>query len=307
MLKGLYIAGTNDYTIPADVMNILNSKMLDVCEIDGLGRPSADLYTTELVGTDASVYSGQTVKSRQITLSVKPRNDLERMKLYRLLGYGQKKRLFFENDAGIYWIDGYVKSATYAAKPAQRAEIEIPIFCPYPWFRSIEARQKAFAFGGDAITLQHNGDMPAGIKIYAPAQLAGRMIGFTLESGENRIEYGSNEVYSNSGGSTAYTLICETTPGVHRFHAAKSIRDIKITGGWITVPADDSIDLSADIRYIGSGTFTVEQSPLRTVTNDGNMVIISQNIASKGETVTPEPVEISKIGYAIWHDTWSGI
>ena len=64
MLKGLYIAGTTDYIIPADVMNILNSKMLDVCEIDGLGRPSADLYTTELVGADASVYSGQTVKSR---------------------------------------------------------------------------------------------------------------------------------------------------------------------------------------------------------------------------------------------------
>lgn len=306
MLKGFYVTGTNNYSIKGAV-NLIPIERHGIREIDGIGRPEAVMYTADKVGVDASSYGGQTVKSRTITISVDAQNETYLMQLYKLLGYGKANRFFFEKDSGTYWIDGYVKGIPRSQGISDRAELEIPIFCPYPWFRSIEARQKAFAFGGDAITLQHNGDMPAGIKIYAPAQLAGRMIGFTLESGENRIEYGSNEVYSNSGGSTAYTLICETTPGVHRFHAAKSIRDIKITGDWITVPADDSIDLSADIRYIGSGTFTVEQSPLCTVTNDGNMVIISQNIASKGETVTPEPVEISKIGYAIWHDTWSGI
>ena len=240
MLKGLYIAGTNDYTIPADAMNILNSKMLDVCEIDGLGRPSANLYTTELVGADASVYSGQTVKSRQITLSVKPRNDLERMRLYRLLGYGQKKRLFFENDAGIYWIDGYVKSATYAAKPAQRAEIEIPVFCPYPWFRSLLAHKVDVPFG-TSFTARQSGDICAGIGASVEINTAGNMTAFGLsDSAGNAITYTSSGRYKLTGANGHIQLV-NTTPGAHAFFNAKAIQDISVTKNWVTVPPNGEI------------------------------------------------------------------
>lgn len=238
MLKGLYIAGTNDYTIPADAMNILNSKMLDVCEIDGLGRPSADLYTTELVGADASVYSGQTVKSRQITLSAKPRNDSERMRLYRLLGYGQKKRLFFENDAGIYWIDGYVKSATYAAKPAQRTEIEIPIFCPYPWFRSLRAHEVSVPFG-TSFSARQAGDIRAGIAAYAEMAAGGKLRTFELSDNVgNTVSYRSSSYYQHVG-AKGYVRLVDTTPGAHGFMSAKAIQDITLANDWVTVPADE--------------------------------------------------------------------
>lgn len=253
MLKGLYIAGTNDYTIPADAMNILNSKMLDVCEIDGLGRPSADLYTTELVGADASVYSGQTVKSRQITLSAKPRNDSERMRLYRLLGYGQKKRLFFENDAGIYWIDGYVKSATYAAKPAQRTEIEIPIFCPYPWFRSLRAHEVSVPFG-TSFSAQQAGDICAGIRVGVEINTAGDMTAFGLsDSTGNAITYTSSGRYKLTG-AKGYVQLVNTTPGAHAFFNAKAIQDIGVTNSWVTVPPnDESVMITA--------TFNTNETP----------------------------------------------
>ncbi len=253
MLKGLYIAGTNDYIIPAGAMNILNSKMLDVCEIDGLGRPSADLYTTELVGADASVYSGQTVKSRQITLSVKTRNDTERMELYRLLGYGQKKRLFFENDTGIYWIDGYAKGATYAAKPAQRAEIEIPIFCPYPWFRSLRAHEVSVPFG-TSFSAWQAGDICAGIRASVEINTAGDMTAFGLsDSTGNAITYTSSGRYKLTG-AKGYVQLVNTTPGAHAFFNAKAIQDISVTNDWVTVPPNDG-------SVIITATFNTDKTP----------------------------------------------
>lgn len=238
MLKGLYIGGTNDYTIPASASNMLNNKTLDVCEIDGLGRPSADLYTTELVGADASVYSGQTVKSRSITLSVKPRGDAGRMALYRMLGYGQKKRIFLESDTGVYWIDGYVKGATYAAKPAQQSEIEIPIFCPYPWFRSLKAHEVFVPFG-TSFSAQQAGDIRAGLDVYVGVNTAGKMGSFGLsDSKGNAVSYHSNSYYQITG-AKGYVRLVDTTPGAHGFITAKAIQNITLTNDWVTVPPDE--------------------------------------------------------------------
>lgn len=239
MLKGLYIAGTND-TIPADAMNILNSKMLDVCEIDGLGRPSAELYTTELVGADASVYGTQSVKNRTITLSIQTRSNADRMELYRRFGYGNKRRLFLENDTGVYWIDGYVKGATYAAKPAKLTELEIPIFCPYPWFRSLLAHKVDVPFGTSFIA-QQRGDICAGIGASVEINTAGNMTAFALsDSAGNAITYTSSGRYKLTG-AKGYIQLVNTTPGAHAFFNAKAIQDISVTKSWVTVPPNGEI------------------------------------------------------------------
>lgn len=238
MLKGFYSIPAGSAAIPAGSPNLIHIDRFGIREIDGVGRPQADMYTTELVGADASVYSGQTVKSRQITLSVKPRNDLERMKLYRLLGYGQKKRLFFENDAGIYWIDGYVKSATYAAKPAQRVEIEIPIFCPYPWFRSLRAHEVSAPYG-TSFSARQAGDIRAGIVAYAEMAAGGKLRTFELSDNVgNAVSYRSSSYYQHVG-TKGYVRLVDTTPGAHGFITTKAIQDITLTNDWVTVPPDE--------------------------------------------------------------------
>ena len=59
MLKGFYVAPAGATTIPSTSPNLIHIDKFGIREIDGIGRPEAELYTTELVGADASIYSGQ--------------------------------------------------------------------------------------------------------------------------------------------------------------------------------------------------------------------------------------------------------
>ncbi len=239
MLKGLYVTDVSS-SIPATADNLINSGVLDVTEIDGLGRPSAELYTTELVGADASVYGTQSVKNRTITLSIQTRSNADRMELYRRFGYGNKRRLFLENDTGVYWIDGYVKGATYAAKPAKLTELEIPIFCPYPWFRSLLAHKVDVPFGTSFIA-QQRGDICAGIGASVEINTAGNMTAFALsDSAGNAITYTSSGRYKLTG-AKGYIQLVNTTPGAHAFFNAKAIQDISVTKSWVTVPPNSEI------------------------------------------------------------------
>lgn len=274
MLKGLYITDVNNQTIPSDAINLVNNTELDLREVDGLGRPDAELYTQEKVAVDASFYSGQTVKSRTITLSVKTKNDLYRMVLYRMLGYNDKRRIFVETDAGVYWIDGYVKGATYAAKPAARQEIEIPIFCPYPWFRSAR-RHKRLVMLNKRNTVYdccNNGDIQAGIQIYSTE-------GSDLMVRNLFASAGNNTVKFSTAIPTFYTeqTLLDTTPGNHT-----------IAGGWRGVSPSD-ITITGGMPVLNPG---VSQLIEVEVTADG---------ANPIESIENAECLLS------WYDTWSGI
>ena len=267
MLKGLYITNANNETIPSDAINLVNNTELDLREVDGLGRPDAEMYTQEKIAVDASFYSGQTVKSRTITLSVKTQNDLYRMILYRMLGYNDKRRIFVETDAGVYWIDGYVKGATYAAKPAVRQEVEISIFCPYPWFRSQSLNKVPVALDGQYNSvgmLSNAGDVPAGIQLWYPAGHADTITSIECSGGSGALEL-SEEIRVES--LSKDTLLLDTTPGDYYIcddvHGI-SIENVEIYG---YLPTINPAALPVNVRAVGAST----------------------------------------TGYIGWYDTWSGI
>lgn len=261
MLKGLYIdswvGGVRDEKIPSGAVNLVNNKDFDLREVDGLGRPDAEMYTQDKVSVDASFYSGQTIKSRTITLTVKTRNDFCRMQLYHMLGYGDKRCIFVETDAGTFWIEGYVKGASYTAKPAERQEIEISIFCPYPWFQSAQYHEQPITYGGGSVSVSQNGDVCAGVEMYLPSTFVGVLAQFGLSSSDGTgFEYGSDEYQHLNGGSNSPVLLADTTPGNHRFLAKKAIRDIALTNGWCTVPtAGKAVALTATIATVSGLSF----------------------------------------------------
>ena len=237
MLKGLYVTQPNTLVIPSSTPDLLDSEFWGVCEVDGLGRPDATTYTTDRVGTDASFWSGLTVKSRKITLSVDAQADIYKMQLYKLLGYGEKRRMFFETDTGTYWIDGYTTGMKYTASPSAVSEFEIPFYCPYPWFRSAQYHEQPITYGGGSVSVSQNGDVCAGVEMYLPSTFVGVLAQFGLSSSDGTsFEYGSDEYQHLNGSSTSPVLLADTTPGNHRFLVKKAIRDIALTNGWCTVP-----------------------------------------------------------------------
>lgn len=249
MLKGLYVTDVSR-SIPATADNLINSRGLDVMEIDGLGRPNAELHTTELVGADASVYGTQSVKNRTITLSIQTRSNADRMGLYSRFECGKKKRLFFENDTGVYWIDGYVKGATYAAKPAQLTELEIPVFCPYPWFRSLRPHTQDFVFG-NAVTIRQNGDIRAGVRIYATLDVTEKLTNFSVrDEVGNKVTYNSDIAYLPV--AKAKRLLIDTTPGAHAFLRLKDVQNIRIENDWVTVPVGESTTITTSINAVNA-------------------------------------------------------
>ena len=251
MLKGFYSIPAGSAAIPAGSPNLIHIDRFGIREIDGVGRPQADMYTTELVGADASVYSGQTVKNRTITLSVDAQNEYAARELYRQFPYNTKRRFVFETDYDTYFIDGIAKGMPRTQGTSRRSEFEIPIFCPYPWFRSLRAHSKSFTFGKEFGTVQ-NGDVRAGIKIYANLSTQAKLTTFTIIDGNgNEIRYNADIVYTPTHAGN--TLLIDTTPGLHSFLRLKATKDIRIINDWVTVPVGkEGTSITASMNAIGA-------------------------------------------------------
>lgn len=251
MLKGFYSIPAGSAAIPAGSPNLIHIDRFGIREIDGVGRPQADMYTTELVGADASVYSGQTVKNRTITLSVDAQNEYAARELYRQFPYNTKRRFVFETDYDTYFIDGIAKGMPRTQGTSRRSEFEIPIFCPYPWFRSLKAHSKSFTFGKEFGTAQ-NGDVCAGIKIYANLSTQAKLTTFTIVDGKgNEIRYNADIVYMPPHAGNA--LLVDTTPGLHSFLRLKAAKDIRIINDWVTVPVGkEGTSITASMNAIGA-------------------------------------------------------
>lgn len=251
MLKGFYSMPAGSAAIPAGSPNLIHIDRYGIREIDGVGRPAADMYTTELVGADASVYSGQTVKNRTITLSVDAQNEYAARELYRQFPYNTKRRFVFETDYDTYFIDGIAKGMPRTQGTSRRSEFEIPIFCPYPWFRSLKAHSKSFTFGKEFGTAQ-NGDVCAGIKIYANLSTQAKLTTFTIVDGKgNEIRYNADIVYTPPHAGNA--LLVDTTPGLHSFLRLKAAKDIRIINDWVTVPVGkEGTSITASMNAIGA-------------------------------------------------------
>lgn len=254
MLNGLYVTEPKTLIIPPEAPNLLDNESWGICEIDGLGRPEAEqLYTTELVGADASIYSGQSVKSRIVTLSVDAQDEYSMRALYKQFPYNTKRRLIFETEYDTYFIDCIAKGMPRTQGISNRAEFEISIFCPYPWFRSLRPHKKNFTFG-DAVDIEQDGDICAGVRIYANLGLTEKLTNFSIsDQTGNKITYESDIAYIPAAAGNR--LLIDTTPGAHAFLRLKDVQNIRIKNNWVTVPVGERTTITTSINAVNaSGT-----------------------------------------------------
>ena len=269
MLKGFYVTDTTEHILPQGAVNLIESDKYGIREVDGLGRPDAEMYTNSIAGADASFYIGQTVKSRTITLSVDAQNDFYRMELYKLFGYGKKKRIFLETNTGTYWIDAYAKGMTYATKPAIRTEFEIPIFCPYPWFRSVKCHEKQLKTN-EQVTIHdcsHSGDICAGLQLRSALYVDVLVEQISMENRNNAVSFDTRVATFGEE-----IVLLDTTPGEHVF-----------AGGWRMTPPSNS-------KITGA-------MPTLLPYESQNIIIYVNSAGSYEEDVC----------FLRWYDTWSGV
>lgn len=251
MLKGFYSIPAGATAIPAGSPNLIHIDRYGIREIDGVGRPEADMYTTELVGADASTYSSQAVKSRTITLSVDAQDEYSMRTLYKQFPYNTKRRLIFETEYDTYFIEGIAKGMPRTQGISNRAEFEIPIFCPYPWFRSLRPHTQDFVFG-NAVTIKQDGDIRAGVRIYVALDVTEKLTFFSVhDEVGNKITYNSDIAYLPV--AKAKRLLIDTTPGAHTFLRLKDIQNIRIENDWVTVPVGEDTTITTSINAVGAG------------------------------------------------------
>lgn len=253
MLRHLYVGDPDDGLSGAD--DLLDTRTFGTIKITGLGRPAADLSRFAYAGIDASHVSGMSIPSRTITMEVDTQNECQRMRLYRVMPFRKLLRFWIVNDTGIYWIDGYAKELPYDEIGHDISSFEIPVFCPYPWFRSEKLHEKEIIVGAsELVHLEQSGDAPTGILVYAQGSLSdlGKITSFSLEDGTGDYFTASvNFVSSIIVPGIQRSLLVDTTPdgnlGTSGKFDAQYLASIDMSDDLITVEPDTGVDVTLDV------------------------------------------------------------
>lgn len=252
MLKHIYVAAPSGTSIPADAVNLMDPSAFGTIKVTGLGRPDVNLYSFAYAGIDASCVSGMSITSRTITLEVDTQNEYQRMRLYRTLPYKNARRIWFVNDTGAYWIDGYTIDIAYDEEGHEISSFEITVFCPYPWFRNVELHEQEITAGDEnSVSLTQTGDAPAGILVYAQGSLSalGNLLSFRLQSGDDYIEAKTRTVSSVHVPGVYRSLLIDTTPGIEGIGTegnfdAEFLSSVDMSSDLIVIDPDTEVDIS---------------------------------------------------------------
>lgn len=286
--------------VPADAIDLTDPTKFGTIEFDGLYRPTADDFITELGGVDASYFSGMTLKQRDIKVNMDAQNSWYRMMLYRALPYGTMLRIWIATDIDTYWIDGYVVGLPGGSSDSDMlSNMDVTFRCPYPWFRSMRAHEKIITpffrsdsyenvtlSSGELYHLEQDGDIDAGVMIFVE-ELTNPGAGSTYGDLTGLYDSTGNYIKTspvwriNTTGQIDYsngeTKVLDTTPGEMWWADL-----VSTTGGEL---------LPSSIDFNGSAITVTPQTGVDIGFAFLNYVDLRSNY-----TVT-----------ARWYDTWSGI
>lgn len=116
-------------------IELTNSPYYDLTEIDGLLPEKAVINITKLVNSDGSILNAARVESREITITVKPRGNIEenRQRLYDFFRVKKETVLHYKNDTRDLKITGVVESFD-GSLFEQTQTIDITLLCMNPYF-----------------------------------------------------------------------------------------------------------------------------------------------------------------------------
>lgn len=105
-------------------------------EITGLTPPNASVNMSKVSGVDGSQFNSAAVNSRNIVLTIYPKQPVEvnRLRLYDYFLVGQTIKIYYKNGLRNVYTEGYVETidGTFFTN---REALQISILCPDPYFK----------------------------------------------------------------------------------------------------------------------------------------------------------------------------
>ena len=140
----LHVIAENKYNEQLDLTANNNYVLLSV---GGLTPPTATINTAILAPSDGAIFNSSRLDMRNIILTVKPLNAIEknRINLYKYFKSKQYIKLYLENNTRSVWIDGYIE-AVDGDLYTMDERISISIVCPDPYFKDTVTGKYAFSY-----------------------------------------------------------------------------------------------------------------------------------------------------------------
>ena len=183
-------------TLPLSDGGRPETDLIQIRNIDGLDPVKASVNTSPFGSVDGASFTGASVLSRNIVLTLHPNPDWKDWTyeaLRRLLySYFMPKRLtrlvFYSDDMIPVEISGVVEDVSvniFSKDP----ELQVSIICPDPYFTSLDPTVITGLTNDDAITVEYGGTIEAGmhVKVTATADPVPSDIG--IQIGDPKVTY----------------------------------------------------------------------------------------------------------------------
>jgi Phage tail protein RIFT-related domain len=162
-------------TLPLDGNGRAETDLIQVTNITGLDPVKASVNTSPFGSVDGSAYTGSSVQSRNIVLTLHPNPNWDNWtyeSLRRLIySYFIPKRstrlIFYSDDLVPVEISGIVESVE-VNQFSKDPEIQVSIVCPEPYFTALNPEVitgQSVRPGGVIATIDYDGNVEAGIYV----------------------------------------------------------------------------------------------------------------------------------------------
>jgi Phage tail protein RIFT-related domain len=173
--------------------------LIQIRNIDGLDPVKASVNTSAFGSVDGAAYTGSSVLSRNIVLTIHPNPDwdnwsyesLRRLLYAYFMPKSQTRLVFYSDDLPPVEISGIVESVT--ANPFSKdPEFLVSIICPIPYFTALDPEVitgQSVRSGGAVASIDYNGSIESGIHVEVSfvSGAAPTMIG--IQIGDPTISY----------------------------------------------------------------------------------------------------------------------
>lgn len=159
-------------TLPLNPSGRAETDLIQIRDIQGLDPVKASVTTSQYGAIDGASFTGSSVDTRNIVLTIRPNPDWQTWtyeKLRRLIySYFMPKRLtrlvFYSDDLIPLTISGIVEDVSinmFSKDP----EFTVSIICPDPYFTALDPTVITGITGDDPVDIEYNGSVEAGINL----------------------------------------------------------------------------------------------------------------------------------------------
>lgn len=124
--------------INGEILTLRQNENYAVTKIDGLNPPSATINFSEIAGVDGGLFNSARVEMRNIVLTIKPLEPVEknRLNLYKYFQIKRWCKIYYSNGSLDVKTEGYVETIETDLF-SMSEEMQISIMCPKPYFESL--------------------------------------------------------------------------------------------------------------------------------------------------------------------------